>query len=318
MSGAVHVILNPTAGGGAAGRLRSRIERQLGANRMEFTLDETADRGHAVELARSAARNGASAVVAVGGDGTIHEVANGLLLARDSGEVTTAPALGVLPAGTGNDFVKLIQGADQFDVACAIVAAGYTRNFDVGRVSWGGDDGIEPEEEYFINGMGTGVDVEVVRQIARLPRFRGATGYLIGLVRALINFRAIPLRFRLDGRASERKVMIMAVGNGPCQAGSFYLCPDALPEDGRFDICMVDEIGYIQIVRVIARVLRGRHTGMPSVNMEQASNIEIEAGGDQPLFFQLDGELREPADLRRFRVELLRGALPVLAPKAAS
>lgn len=318
MSGAVHVILNPTAGGGAAGRLRSRIEQQLGANRVDFTLAETLDRGHAVDLARSAALNGASAIVAVGGDGTIHEVANGLLRARSSGEATDVPALGVLPAGTGNDFVKLIEGADQLEVACAIVAAGNTRRFDVGRVSWGGDDGTEPEEEYFINGMGTGVDVEVVRQVARLPRFRGATGYVIGLVRALIRFRAIPLRFRLDGQTSERKVMIMAVGNGPCQAGSFYLCPDAQPEDGRFDICMVDEIGYIQIARVITRVLRGTHTGLPSVNMEQASNIEIEAGGEQPLFFQLDGELREPAGLRRFRVELLRGALPVLASKAAS
>ena len=307
-----HVILNPTSGGGAGRKLRGEIERELTVRGLPFTLAETARPWHAAELAQAAVRAGADVVVAAGGDGTIHEVANGLLAQarRTGGE--RAPTLGVIPVGTGNDFAKLLVGGKDRRLAYDALAAGNVAAFDVGHVTWSGG------AEYFINGMGTGVDVEVVRQIQRLPHMPAVLLYLIGLLRAVIGFKAIPLRIRADGRQLDRKVMIIAIGNGPCLGGGFYVCPRARPDDGRFDICMVGDLNYFQIARTIPRVMRGTHEHLAVVTMDQAETIELEAPGAAPLFFHLDGELREPADARHLRIELRRAALVVVGGAATA
>lgn len=333
-----HVILNPTSGGGAGRKLRPEIERELAARGLPFTLEETARPWHAAELAQAAARAGVEVVVAAGGDGTIHEVANGLLAAAAAGE--GSPALGVIPVGTGNDFAKMLVGGMDRRRAYEALAAGDVAVFDVGHVSWTGaapDPGqaaahagpaaadrssgaADPSSgtEYFVNGMGTGVDVEVVRQIHRLPHMPAILLYLIGLIRAVIGFKAIPLRIRADGRALDRPVMIIAIGNGQCLGGGFWVCPHARPDDGRFDICMVDDLNYFQIARTIPRVMRGTHERLAVVTMDQAESIELETAGAgaAPLFFQLDGELREPADARRLRIDLRRAALRVVGGRA--
>jgi diacylglycerol kinase (ATP) len=300
------LILNPAAAGGSARRLRSELLRKLSPF-LDLELRETEDRWHAVELAGEAARNGARLVLAAGGDGTIHEVANGLLAAR--GREPTVP-LGVVPIGTGNDFAKMLYRTPSRRAAYAALAATSLRRFDVGRASWDGGS------EYFINAMGTGIDVEVVRQIERLPHLPGVLGYLAGVVRAVFGFRALPMRIRIDGTDRQKPLMIAAIGVGHCLGGGFYVFPGARPDDGLFDICTVDEIGLARIARVLPRVMRGRHVGMREVTMDTGTAIDIEILGEQPLFFQLDGELREPPAARRLHVELIPSVLNVIAGDA--
>lgn len=308
----VHVILNPTSGGGKGRRVRAEIERELSRRGVLFTLEETRYPGHAVDLAREAAARGVGTVIAAGGDGTVHEVSNGLLRARqDRLRKGDGPVLGVVPIGTGNDFIKVVSGSMDRERAYAVLAAGEVHYFDVGRVSWEGG------AEYFVNGAGTGIDVEVVRQVKRMPRLPGVVSYLVGLFRALVWFESIPVRVRLDAEAIEQKVMIVAIGNGRCIGGGFYVAPTAEPDDGRLDVCIVQELDYLGIARVLPRVMRGTHGALPEVIMRQARSIEIEATGPAPLFFQLDGELREPRNARRLRIELEHSVLPVLAQPAA-
>jgi diacylglycerol kinase (ATP) len=303
-----HVILNPTSGGGAGRRLRAEIERELTARGLPFTLTETERPWHAAELAREAARAGARVVVAAGGDGTIHEVANGLLEAASEHR----PMLGVVPVGTGNDFAKLLEsGADRARAYDAL-AQGRTTDFDAGYVTWKGG------AEYFINGMGTGVDVEVVRQIKRLPRLPPMVLYLVALIRAVVGFKAIPLHIRLDGRELDVRLKIIAISNGPCLGAGFWVCPRAQPDDGRFDICMVGDLGYVGIARTIPRVMRGTHEGLPAVTMDRAEVIELATPGTAPLFFHLDGELREPAEAHSLHVELRRAVLPVIGARSGA
>lgn len=313
MSPPVHIILNPRSGRGTGQRLRPEIERELARHGLDFTIEETTASGHAVDLARAAALRGLRTVVAAGGDGTIHEVVNGLLQARTEGARTT-PALGVIPIGTGNDFVKSVNGGTDRERAYQVLAYGAIRHFDLGRISWTGGS------EYFMNGVGTGIDVEVVRQITRLPRLPGVVSYLVGLFRALLHFRPLPLRMRINGEELEQKVMIVAVGNGFCLGGGFRLFPDALPDDGHLDICIVDQLNLLQVMDLIPRILLGRHTRHPRVSMRTASTIEVVARGEEPLFFQVDGELREPASARRLEIEIVRSILPVLTggPEAVS
>jgi diacylglycerol kinase (ATP) len=294
------VILNPTSGGGAAVRVRPEIERELARRGVDFEIVVTERPGHATELAARAVRTGADFVVAAGGDGTAHEVANGLLLAPPHGS-----ALAVLPIGTGNDFVKIVPGLRPRSLAYDTIATGTTRLLDAGLTSWG------ERSEYFINGMGTGIDVEVVRQIERYRHLPGPLVYLLALFRALTRFDAIPLRVSVDGRIFERKVMILALGNGRCVGGTFWLTPDAIPDDGLLDVCIVDEVRGLGIARALPRVLRGTHGTLDVVTMQRARGVEIEIDHDGPLFFQLDGELREAGEARRLRVMLVPAALRV-------
>ncbi len=322
MSLRYHVILNPASGGGAGRKLRREIERELTARGLDFTLAETERPWHAAELARAAAAAGYAVVVGAGGDGTMHEVANGLLTLRAGLDPSAPPgtlpapdaipALGAIPVGTGNDFAKLLVGGMDRRRSYDALADGRVGLFDVGRITWSG------ASEYLVNSIGTGVDVEVLRQVKRLPRMPGVLGYLVGLVRAVIGFKAIPLRIRLDERQLDRPLMIIAIQNGPCLGGGFWVCPGARPDDGRLDICMVGDLNYVQIARTIPRVMRGTHEHLAVVTMDRAQTIELEAPGAAPLFFQLDGELREPAGVHQLRIELVPRALRVLGAAPAS
>lgn len=296
----VYVILNPKSGGGRAGRLRDEIARELQMRDVACVLHETRAPGHALELARDAAQQGASIVAAAGGDGTIHDVANGLLRAR------VRVPMAVIPAGTGNDFAKVVPGAATRAEAYDTIAHPHIRDYDAGFVRWQGGD------EFFINGMGTGIDVEVVRQILRLPVMPGPLKYLLGLFKALSVYQPVTLRATLPDEVIERRVMMFAVGNGVCQGGGFYLTPDAKPDDGQLEMCVVQALPLLQIPPVLLRVLRGTHTSHPLVTMRSFKHIRFDAVGKQPLFFQLDGELREPAGATWMEAEVRPRALPVV------
>ena len=295
----VHVILNPKSGGGRASRLRAEIERELSARGVDVVIHATQAPGHAREIAQQLAAAGAPLIAAAGGDGTIHEVANGLLCAG------SRVPLAIIPAGSGNDFVKLIPGARKRAGAYDIIARPAFHAFDVGFVQWAGGS------EYFVNGMGTGIDVEVVRQILQLPRLPGAIKYLVGLLRALAVYRPVTVRATLPDEVVEHSVMMFAIGNGVCQGGGFYLTPHAQVDDGRLELCVVQAIPLWQVAVVLPLVLRGTHARHPAVLTRGFSRLHFEAVGNAPLFFQLDGELREPPAARWLDIETRPAALCV-------
>ena len=306
------VILNPTAGGGRATRLSEHILMGLERRGIDATLTATTAPREAARLGEEAARTGVDLIIAAGGDGTVHEVANGLLRARAEG--ARGPALGILPVGTGNDFAKLIGPRDDLDGSLDILVHGHRKRLDAAVAQWG------DSTHWFINAAGTGIDVEVVRQILR-KRGRGTpevARYLSAVLRALIRYRAIPLRIRLDDRVVERETMIIAAANGRCIGGGFWICPSAEPDDGRFDICIVRKLSYLGALRALPLIMRGKHEKHPQVEMYQATKVEIEALGPDPLFFQLDGELHEPPGARTLSLRIEPGALPIMVSAGAA
>jgi diacylglycerol kinase (ATP) len=301
----MRIILNPMARHGAGRRLRGGIERQLEALRLPFDLVETEGPGHATELARAAAAAGVRRIVAAGGDGTIHEVANGIVASPINGV-----ALGLIPIGTGNDFVKMVPGVATRDTAIAALAADATGPVDVGIARW------EGRTEYFVNAMGTGIDVEVVRQMRRSSRAPGGIIYLGALVRALRSYRALDVEVAVDGYTIRQRSMILAVCNGPSIGGSFRICPGAHPADGILDVCLVAEMPILRNARLVPRVLRGSHTDRPGVTMLQGTSVTVRLPQGGPLHFQLDGELRTVEEgrtgvevtLAPARLNVIRGA----------
>lgn len=300
----LHIILNPASGGGAGRRVRAELEDRLGQLGADFRIEESRHRGHAADLAECAARAGAPVVVAAGGDGTIHEVANGLL--RSDAETV----LGLVPVGSGNDFVKNVPGTRRRAEAIETLVRGTPGRYDAALMLT--RDGTE----FFVNAAGTGIDVEVVRQIEKLRGMPGAAMYVLGLGRALLRFRPISLAVRIGEQPPQRRtVMLAAVSNGCCLGGAFRLSPGALADDGQLDLCIVEKVGPLTALGLAPRVLRGRHESHRRVITARDTTFEFESAGGEPLHVQMDGELRRVPE-GRVRFEVQPGRLQVLARAA--
>ena len=265
--------------------MRATIERALERRGVEYDLVLTEGPGHATALAFDAASAGEQTVVAAGGDGTLHDVINGVMQAPWAGT-----AVGLIPIGTGNDFVKTVPGTATPDAAFDTLAGGETTLVDVGVAEW------DQTTEYFINAMGTGIDVEVVRQMRRSMVLPGMVVYVSALVRALMRYRALPIALDVDGTHLERRIMNLAVCNGPSIGGSFRICPGARTDDGMLDVCLIDEMSIARNARIVPRVIRGTHTEQRGVTMMRGAAMHMRLLQDGPLWFQLDGELRHAAD----------------------
>jgi YegS/Rv2252/BmrU family lipid kinase len=308
----MRVILNPMARGGIGARLRPVIERELHAVAGGLQIVETEHPGHATALARQAVADGVSTIVAAGGDGTLHEVANGIVKATESRPNARAHvALGIIPIGTGNDFAKAVPGVRTREMAFETLRTGERRMYDVGRAEWGG------QQEYFLNAMGTGIDVEVVRQIERLSRGGGALVYLQGLLRALTTYRAVPLRITADGEEIAARVMLIAVANGSSIGGTFRISPKAQPDDGILDLCIVEDMPLLAQLALVPRIVRGTHESSPRVRTRQVKAVTLSVPAGATLFFQLDGELREPEGIGAVRVTIEEARLQIVAAKRA-
>lgn len=280
------------------------IEAGLSGRKIPYRLERTEAPGHAADLARRAAERGARRILAVGGDGTVHEVANGIL---DSGEAPDT-ALAVLPVGTGNDFYRMVGAPGSIDEALSMLERGVRRRFDVGLARWDGG------QRYFVNLMGLGVDVEVLRQRDGVRRLRGLPQYLAALILAVMRFDPIPIRVLVDGVAElEEPTYLCATTVGPSAAGGFMLSPGATPDDGLLDLCFVRAVGYLKIARYIPRVIRGSHGELDDVHLKRLRKIRLESPGGSPFHFQLDGELM-PDPTPWLEGDVVPGRLTVLVP----
>lgn len=297
----MRIILNPLSRHGAGRKMRPELERLLRQRGVQYELVETRAPTHAADLAQQAAEAGVSHVIAAGGDGTVHEVVNGLMQAGGG------PVLGLLPIGTGNDFVKMVPGTATLEHAVDTLVCGVAHPLDVGYAAWDGGG------EYFANAMGTGIDVEVVRRMRRSRMLPGGFIYVAALLRALASYRPRQLLLELDDVPHDRQIMNLAVCNGPSIGGSFRICPDALTDDGLLDVCVVAAMPLVRNAAMVPHVIRGTHVNRRGVTMARASTIRMGRPEGGQMWFQLDGELRCAEDgVSGIRVHVHAGALQVL------
>jgi diacylglycerol kinase (ATP) len=272
------VILNPAADRGVARRAKDPVTRAFRHEGWSIELVETREPGDATRLAAEAARTGVRRVVVVGGDGTVHEVANGLL------QVRSTTCLGVVPVGSGNDFAKLL-GVYGHNVARAVarLATAVERRFDAGRAG----------NEYFVNTMGTGFGAAVVRMRNAMPGLRGFLSYLVPIFRTFAQFEPPEFTVQADGFVERGRMMMIEVCNGTTAGGDYRFAPAADPADGHLDVCIIRKVGLLRFLRALPRVMRGTHVGMKEVALVPAAALTIRTQGE-PLVLHLDGELREP------------------------
>jgi YegS/Rv2252/BmrU family lipid kinase len=300
----VLIILNPWAGRGAAGQRRPELEQALRETGVDFAIVTTHAVGGATELAWQGIERGYGRIVAVGGDGTINEVVNGIKGAEDG--LGRRARLGVIPLGTGSDFIKALDGVEANDIHGGIRRAvgERVRAIDLGRVQVG-----DSAPRLFINALGVGLDAQVAAESLKLTRLKGLAVYLVAIIRALANYKAHPMTVEYDGKRVHRRLLFASSANGRCQGGGFWLTPDAQIDDGLLDLCMIDNMRLDEIIRHIPKLMEGTHIGLKQVTMGRARTINITCAA--PLPVATDGEVIA-TDARHITVEALPGALEVL------
>jgi diacylglycerol kinase (ATP) len=279
------IIVNPMAGvNKSTFRQWPHIQSLLQANGLSFDYQYTEGVGHAVELARLAASDGYRFLVAVGGDGTINEVANGLLDSTNAGSTT----LGIVSTGTGNDLIRSLGIPREFSEACKNVAGDCRSLIDVGLVEF--YQAGKPARRYFINGAGVGFDAEVAEAGKSVPQFMGNTvPFVLALLKTLPGYQNKDIRMNIDGREEARRVLSVVVSNGAYFGGGMRIAPKADLKDRRLDVVTIGDVGKAELLQVFPRVYKGTHITHPKVRMEKAERITIEC--DKRILLQADGEL---------------------------
>jgi YegS/Rv2252/BmrU family lipid kinase len=276
------VIANPIAGRGAGERLCDEALHRLEGYGMRPDLAITSGPGHARELAREAVSQGRVAVVALGGDGTVNEVLNGLLEASDG---HPGPALGVLPVGTGNDFAASADLPLDLEVACRGAAAGRSRVLDVG---WVQADSEEPL--YFGNGVGIGFDAVANIESRKIKWLKGYPLYLAAVLKTLaIYYNAPQTQIRIDDDQRAHPSIMISVMNGYRLGGGFQVTPGAKMDDGLLDVCIATKVRRLQMIGFVPRFMRGTHVTDHRVRMSQGRQVTVVS--ESPWAAHVDGEI---------------------------
>lgn len=291
-------IVNPSAKHGVTAQLLPAIRRLLGGvAHVEFV--ETHSPGHALEAAREV--SGVDTIIAIGGDGTVHEVTNGLMQ-RPAGQ---RPSLSVIPTGSGNDYARTLGISFDLPTAVRQIATGERRWIDIGVCN-----GI-----WFNNSVAVGLDARVTAKAVEMKALTGWSGlplYLRALLWVLFNqFRSHELRISFDGGDPvPLDVLIVAMTNGPTYGGGFFITPDSVPDDGLLDVCVIDPMPLAETLVRLPFVIVGRHTRMRPVHMSRHTRMVIES--DEPVEGQIDGEVMLE---RRYDIVIHAGGLSVVVPR---
>ncbi|HJR79575.1 MAG TPA: diacylglycerol kinase family protein [Anaerolineales bacterium] len=299
----VKIILNPMADMGNAWRvardLRSITEQHGGVD-----WSGTVYPGHAIELAKQAGEQGYDMVIAMGGDGTVHEVINGIMRIPED----QRPLLGVVPVGSGNDFAHAIGASTKSDHALLHALDGQLSTVDLGMMT---DE--HGKTEYFDNTVGIGFDTVVTIRSHRLPLLRGFIMYLTAVIQTIfLNHDPIGMQIETEDQKWEQSNLLLTICNGPREGGGFMIAPDAKIDDGILHYAMIRNVSRPMMFRLIPEVMNGTHGRFEQVTLGACEKMSVSA--DRPMYIHTDGEIYSGfgTDVRKVTFEILPNALKVV------
>lgn len=300
----IKIILNPMADMGNAWRV-ARDLRSITEQHGGIDWSGTVYPGHAIELAKQSGEQGYDLVIAMGGDGTVHEVMNGLMQVDED----KRPALGVVPVGTGNDFGFAIDSPSTSTAALKRAIEGEATPVDIGIMT--DENG---RKIFFDNSVGMGFGAIVSIRAHQLPLLRGFLAYIVATIQSIIlDFIPITMQIETDTEKWEQKVSYLEVCNGQRIGGGYLAAPDAKIDDGIFDYVVVaDTSRSIMIFRVLPEVMKGTHGRLKQIKMGTFKKFTITA--DRPLYIHTDGEVFSGpgTELRSVSFDILPKALRVV------
>ncbi|MBS1272325.1 MAG: Diacylglycerol kinase [Candidatus Marinimicrobia bacterium] len=285
------IVANPAAGNGKTLNALDELQYYLNESHLKYELVFTHSPMEAAEIASNKSQQGSDVIVAFGGDGTINEVANGLV----GGE---AP-LGIIPCGSGNDFSKSTGIPKDISAAVDILGNHAVKSIDVGKI----------EDRYFVNGMGIGFDALVNYRATQMQMLKGKTSYVASIVSSLFQYQSIEMEVEFNGTVKTGKTYLVALGNGFSVGGGFRLTPDAVLDDACFDVCHVAEVKKRTIIRHFSKLLDGRVGAVEQVTLSKSPDLTITS--DEHLPIHIDGEVFR-MDATEVNVKIVPSALPVI------
>ncbi len=304
----LYLIVNPVSANGRLARTWPRLARQLEEAGLSFAFTFTERPGHATELARAARARWERVVVAVGGDGTVHEVVNGLV----DEETLHTPAealpwtLGVIPFGTGTDFVRTMGIPRDPQRAIARLREGTRRFVDLIHVAY--RDRGAPRTCYSANVVGLGFDAAVVERVNRSSKALGGTiPFLTSVLAQLLGYRNKEVVVRFDGQELQGRANAVVACNGCYFGGGMQVGPLAQPDDGLIDLIYVGDLTRMELLLNLPRIYAGTHLSHPKVQHFRATEVAVET--EEEVFVEAEGELLGTAPVH---LRIVPKALPVL------
>lgn len=280
----IALVVNPRAGRGRVARELPRLLTVIQDSGLTADLHETTHPGHATELARAAALDGADTVVAVGGDGTVNEVVNGLI----EGDVpVSSAALGVVAAGSGADFARTLALPAHVDHELVGIT-GRSRRIDVGRIDCAPAAGDTPIRRYFVNAAEAGMGAATVKRAARLPRWLGRARYVVAFWPALAAFDPLEMTVATAIESRKMEAHNVVIANGRYFGGGMQISPHSDPSDGVLDV-QVNIGPKRQAFTLVPKIYRGTH--LPDDRIVQMSGPQVSVVTSAPVPVEADGEM---------------------------
>jgi YegS/Rv2252/BmrU family lipid kinase len=283
-----HIIVNPASAKGQTRRRWTQMKDGIRRYIREFKVEFTEKPMQAIEMARTALRDGSDLVIGVGGDGTMNEIANGFY--ENARLINPEATLGIVPSGSGCDLTKSLRIPPRFRDAMQVITEAPTQAIDVGRVSYR-DGAGERAERIFLNVADFGVGGEVVHKVNTRRLERRASSYVRCLVETMAHYRAKRVRVRVDGvELPHGEYLIGAVANGRIFGKGMKIAPDARLDDGLFDTVLVKSMRFVEFCLQGWKLMNGSHVGYRKVEVVRGSRVEADPEDGEPVLLEFDGE----------------------------
>ncbi len=265
-----YFIVNPTSGRGKGQAFGRKVEEKIREAGLSADLEYTKAPGHARELAQAAAKH-FDVIVVVGGDGTLQETLNGMYGSQ--------AALGILPVGSGNDFVRAVSIPVHLEQSFTMLLRDRRKPIDLAKMN----------DLIYHNGVGVGFDAWVVNTSNQVKRLRGNAIYLYAVLSTLKNFKPSPIQIEFNAQTMEQDFFLTTIANGVSLGGGFYLTPDAQTDDGLLDLCLIENMSRPSVIKNLLKVYSGKHKEDPRVHLYRAPKVRIRS--HEGMAVHADGEL---------------------------
>lgn len=298
----VKVILNPYANRWGAKMRLPEVEAALKDAGLDYDLVLTNESKEGTAVAKTAVSQNYDAVIAAGGDGTISEVANGLITAVSPNQPTLP--LGILPIGSANDLAKMMGIPLDLSHAAALIAQGHTQQFDAGRIQYDG------QTHYFDNNSAIAMEPMITLEHIKINRVSGEARYYLALLKGIIKLKAWQMSIKWDDGAYVGPTYLLSVCNGP-RTGGMMMAPGALMDDGYLDIVLAPALPKTTVIKILLKLTKGTHTEHPAITFTRTKSLQITSEPGTPL--HADGEILSES-AKEIAYDLLPEKLTMLVP----
>lgn len=302
------VITNPKAGKRKFEKQSFFVKSELEKNQIPYFFKETEYSGHAIEIAKTYAKNGCLNFLVLGGDGSISEVINGIFLSNV--QDTSQLKIALLPRGTGNDWGRFWKLHKNDSESMNVFLKGKIKLIDIGKFTYEADS--QQIAHHFINSIGFGLDAQVADKTNHLKKYLGSFSllYTIALLLVIFRYKSPPIQLTIDGKSSSMKLFTMNIANGPFTGGGIKQNPLALPYDGLYDMMVIENPTFFQLIKALLHIFDGKLIKQPFIKNYRSKEVLVQS--DEDMVVETDGIVIPKAN--NCKVTILPSSIQMIVP----